>query len=170
MGIKCSANLLTTLPDLPATLTHLDCDDNELVSLKGNSYTNRNNQNNNSGYSFSNAFANTTNVHLDNKALNFMCYIISHGMALLTRTSCIMSVYSGKKNVQVKNFKYACEIHFAGELGELIKQRISEIEGLLANRKETKEEDKTKILGDDLDDEIEMIQKPKKHVKKSYYL
>lgn len=87
------------------------------------------------------AFANSTNVVLDSGALNFICYIVSSGLALLTRTSCIMSVYAKKKNIQVKNFKYACDIHFSGELGELIKQRVIEIEGLLANRKERKEDD-----------------------------
>jgi len=91
------------------------------------------------------AFTNTTNVHLDLNsnviALNFICYIVSNSLSLLTRTSCIMSVYAKKKNIQVKNFKYACDIHFSGELGALIKQRVTEIEGLLANRKERKEDD-----------------------------
>jgi hypothetical protein len=85
-----------------------------------------------------NAFANTTNVLLDNNSLNFICYIISKGLNLLTKTCCIMSVYAKKKNIQVNNFKYACDIHFSGELGTLIKQRVSEIEGLLMHRKEQK--------------------------------
>lgn len=37
------------------------------------------------------AFTNTTNVHVDNDALNFVCYIVSHALSTLTHTACILS-------------------------------------------------------------------------------
>ncbi|VBB18451.1 hypothetical protein YASMINEVIRUS_914 [Yasminevirus sp. GU-2018] len=82
------------------------------------------------------AFTNSTNVHINNDALNFVCYILSHTMSNLTRASCILSQYANKKNVQIKNFRFACELYFTGELRELLAQRLSEIEGKFANTKE----------------------------------
>lgn len=95
-----------------------------------------------------NAFANTTNIDIDNKSLNFICYIVSHGLALLTKTACIMCEFANKKNIQVKTFKYAAQVHFTKELGDLIAQRITEIEGLLANRKEQKENEENQDNND----------------------
>lgn len=85
------------------------------------------------------AFTNTTNVHINSESLNFVCYLLSHTLANLTKTSCYLSQYAKKKNVQIKNFRFACNIHFSGELNELLTQRLSEIEALFANNKEGEE-------------------------------
>jgi len=87
------------------------------------------------------AFTNTTNVHIDNESLNFVCFLLSHIMATITRTACILSECGGKSTVRMKNFKYACEIHFSGELFHLITQRLNEIESLLADVKENAKEE-----------------------------
>jgi hypothetical protein len=85
------------------------------------------------------AFTNTTNVHINNESLNFICYIMSHTLASLTRTSCYLSQYGKKKNIQIRNFRFACNIHFSGELNELLTQRLSEIEALFDNKKDNEE-------------------------------
>ena len=82
------------------------------------------------------AFTNTSNVHINHESLNFVCYMLSHTLANLTKTSCYLSLYAKKKNVQIKNFRFACNIHFSGELNELMTQRLGEIESLFANNKE----------------------------------
>jgi hypothetical protein len=82
------------------------------------------------------AFTNTSNVHINHESLNFVCYMLSHTLANLTKTSCYLSLFAKKKNVQIKNFRFACNIHFSGELNELITQRLGEIESLFANNKE----------------------------------
>lgn len=105
---------------------------------------------------------NSTNFHIDSDALNFLCYVLSHTLCNVTRTACILSEYAGKKNIQIKNFKYACKIYFFGELGELISQRLSEIEGLFKSNKDdvseesevsTKGKKKTEQDDDEDDDE-----------------
>jgi hypothetical protein len=86
-------------------------------------------------------FPNTTNVHLSSGTLNFVCYMLANVLAQLTRTSAILSQYGKKKNVQIRNFKYACSIHFSGELFQLIDQRLSEIESIFANKKDEADSD-----------------------------
>ena len=98
------------------------------------------------------AFVNTTNVHINNESLNFICYILSHVMSYLTKTATILSCYAKKKKVLIRNFKYACEIHFSGELGHLLNQRISEIETLFTNNKDGDEHNDSKNKEKDNDD------------------
>jgi len=82
------------------------------------------------------AFTGTKNVEINKDALNFVCYILSHTMCNLTRVACLLSKYANKKNVQIKNFTYACEWFFTGEeLRKLLAQRLSEIEMKFANDK-----------------------------------
>ena len=80
-----------------------------------------------------------SNINITPEALNFICYLLSRIMALLTKTACYLSTYAGKTNVQIKNFKIASRIHFTGELIMLIDQRIAEIETLFSFKKKENE-------------------------------
>ena len=80
-----------------------------------------------------------SNINITPEALNFICYLLSRIMALLTKTACYLSTYAGKTNVQIKNFKIASRIHFTGELIALIDQRIAEIETLFSSKKKENE-------------------------------
>jgi hypothetical protein len=90
-----------------------------------------------------NAFQNTTNVHINKDALNFVCYLMSLCLSELTRTACILSRFGNKKNVQIKNFSYAVEVHFSGELCELMTQRVSEIDNMFSNKSNNVEDEES---------------------------
>lgn len=84
----------------------------------------------------SKAFINTTNVTVNNEALNYVCYMLSHTIGHLTKTACVLSQFAGLKNVQIKNYRCAVEIHFSGELKQVLFQRIDEVADKVANSKE----------------------------------
>ncbi len=88
------------------------------------------------------AFPNTTNVVVSNDAINYLCYIIRHSLSELTRTACEMCAYARKKNVSIRSFIYACNIHFDDDLKKSLNQRLLEIDTLFSNAAaEGKEED-----------------------------
>jgi len=95
------------------------------------------------------SFTNIANVHVNDAALNFVCYILSHMMCNLTRACCILSQHANKANIQIKNFRFATELYIKGELRELLIQRISDVEALFSNKKgedgEEEEEDAKSI-------------------------
>ena len=85
-------------------------------------------------------FQNTTNSHFNKGTLNCICYILSHTLSYLTYTSCVLSEFGKKKNIQIKNFKYASMICFSNELRDIIIQRIDEIITLFAGAKDIVDE------------------------------
>lgn len=95
------------------------------------------------------SFANTNNVTIPKDTLNYVCYVLSYTLAELTRIACVMSLYAKKKNVLIRNFKYACDIYFSGSLRELLSQRLSEIELLFSNKKEDKDAEKDESAEED---------------------
>ena len=97
----------------------------------------------------SRCFANKSNIHVSTNALNFICYMVSTLMCGLVRTACLLCEFANKKNIRIANFKYAVRLTFSGELCAMIDQRISEIEQLIANKKE---EEKIEQSGDEADD------------------
>lgn len=99
------------------------------------------------------AFTNTTNVHINNDALNFVCYILSHIMGNLTRCACSYSEYAKKNNVLIKNFRFACKLYFNGPIRELLIQRLSEIEALFASQKKSLGDEEGEEMEDVIDDE-----------------
>jgi len=117
-----------------------------------------------------NAFPNTNNIHVSNDAINYLCYIVRHCLAELTQTACEMCEFAKKKNVGIRTFIYACNIHFSDDVRNLLNQRLLEIDMLFSNKKaEAKEDDsegkeekskskaksKSKNEDDDEDDEAE---------------
>lgn len=89
------------------------------------------------------AFTNTTNVKITNDALNFVCYMISSTLAMVTRACCVLCEYAKKKNIQVKTFRYACELCFNGEFKTLLVQRLTEIETMFTHTANTDADNNT---------------------------
>ena len=100
------------------------------------------------------SFSNTTNVHFNKGSINCICYILSHVLSQLTYTSCILSEYGKKKNIQIKNFKYASMICFTNELRDNIIQRLDEIITLFTNVKDTEEKVEEEVE-EDVEEEVE---------------
>jgi hypothetical protein len=82
------------------------------------------------------AFTNATNVSINEKAMNYVCYMLTRTMGQLTKTACVLSQFAGLKNIQIKNFRCAVEIHFSDELRQILFQRIDEVTDKVANSKE----------------------------------
>jgi len=87
-------------------------------------------------------FANS-NINIPNETLNYVAYIVKHILAMLTKTACIMADCGNKKKVMIKHFKYACKVHFTGELLNLLMQRVEEIDSMFANKKDGDQEEET---------------------------
>ncbi len=114
----------------------------------------------------SKAFINTTNVSVNNEALNYVCYMLSHAMGYLTKTSCVLSQFAGLKKVQIKNYRSAVDIHFTGELKQVLFQRIDEVTDKVANSKEEATEATEAVEGEDEGDEGDEGEGEKKKEKK----
>jgi len=82
------------------------------------------------------SFTNTTNVSINEEAVNYVCYMLTRTMGQLTKTACVLSQFANLKNIQIKNFKCAVEIHFSDELRQVLFQRIDEVTDKVANSKE----------------------------------
>ena len=81
-----------------------------------------------------------SNINIPNETLNYVAYIVKHILAMLTKTACIMADCGNKKKVMIKHFKYACKVHFTGELLNLLMQRVEEIDSMFANKKDGDQE------------------------------
>jgi hypothetical protein len=103
------------------------------------------------------SFPNTSNIHIGGDSINFISYLMSHILAKLTRTVCLLNQYAGKSTITIDGFRYAVNIHFPGEhneLNELFIQRLDEIEKLVADYKELEKDAKSESGDkDDKDDE-----------------
>lgn len=106
------------------------------------------------------AFENRTNYSISNDALNLICYLCNHQMAQLTKTACELSAYARKQSVGIRNYTHACNIHFSGELLALVQQRLSEIENLFTNKKESANSDEAVKENKEDDDAIEEEEEP----------
>ena len=106
------------------------------------------------------AFENRTNYSISNDALNLICYLCNRQMAQLTKTACELSAYARKQSVGIRNYTHACNIHFSGELLALIQQRLSEIENLFTNKKESVNSDEAVKENKEEEDPVEEEEDP----------
>jgi len=92
------------------------------------------------------AQTNTTNVHINKDALNFMYYMLSHIMSSLTHTACLFSKYAKKSNITFKNYRFACEDNFRNEseISKLLTQRLDEVEYVLTTISDDSSKNKKK--------------------------
>jgi hypothetical protein len=101
------------------------------------------------------AFTNKTGYHIEEPALNFVCYLVKSLMCDVVQTACLMSEFGKNKNIGIKAIVYSCKQHFSGDLGALIEQRLSEIQDEFTTKKEVagSEEDNEDGDEEDVDEE-----------------
>ena len=89
------------------------------------------------------AFENKTNVAINASVINLLCYVVSTLLGRLTHAACVIGKRCDRKNIGIKDYVAACEILFTGVLASQLEQRLSEIDDLFANKKETDMETET---------------------------
>jgi hypothetical protein len=101
------------------------------------------------------AFDNTTNVDFSKGTINYLCYLVSNIMGMLTKTSCNFTLFAKKNTIGIENYRFSCKEHFNGEFYNLIDQRLNEIKLILEKLK--KLEGDEDVLGDVLGDVLEDV-------------
>ena len=102
------------------------------------------------------AFTNSTNLSIEEPALNFLCYLVSTVMTSIVRAACHLAEYGKQKNISIRSFNAACSMYFSGELGALVEQRMAQIQGEFSSKNEDHDaEDKKEENDNDEDNEDE---------------